>query len=380
MTTLQRYLAREVITATLFVLFALLAIFAFFDLVGQLDDIGRAGYTLQAAFAYVALSQPARTYELMPIAALIGTIYAMAKLASNSEFTIMRVSGMSTRRLTGWVVGVGLIFVVATYLLGEFVAPPAERVAQRVKLQASGAMVAREFRSGVWVRDLARGADGQVSRLRFINVRQVQLDTSVLDWRIFEFDRDFRLRSISTADKGVYEAHDGERHWRLANVVETRLPVVGVDDTAPAPLRTEIVSEPERIWHSELSPEIFGVLLVKPERMGIVSLVQYIQHLTDNRQRSDVYEIALWSKLFYPLAIIVMMMLALPFAYLHVRHGSVSLKIFSGVMIGVAFYMLNKLFAHVGMLHTWPPPLVASLPSLVVLAVALGTLYWIERR
>jgi lipopolysaccharide export system permease protein len=75
-----------------------------------------------------------------------------------------------------------------------------------------------------------------------------------------------------------------------------------------------------------------------------------------------------------------MMMLALPFAYLHVRQGSVSLKIFAGVMIGVLFYMLNKLFSHIGLLHTWPPLVVASLPSLVVLAVALGALYWIERR
>jgi lipopolysaccharide export system permease protein len=114
--------------------------------------------------------------------------------------------------------------------------------------------------------------------------------------------------------------------------------------------------------------------------MAAVELVRYIAHLSANRQQTEPYEIALWNKVFYPLAIVVMMMLALPFAYLHVRQGSVSLKIFAGVMIGVLFYMLNKLFAHLGLLHTWPPLAVAVLPSLVVLAVALGALYWIERR
>jgi lipopolysaccharide export system permease protein len=145
-------------------------------------------------------------------------------------------------------------------------------------------------------------------------------------------------------------------------------------------LRTEIVHAKERRWESALTPDIFGVLLVQPERMAAVELVRYIAHLEDNRQQTGPYEIALWNKVFYPLAIVVMMMLALPFAYLHVRRGSVSLKIFAGVMIGVLFYMLNKLFAHVGVLQIWPPVVIAALPSLVVLAVALGALYWIERR
>jgi lipopolysaccharide export system permease protein len=168
--------------------------------------------------------------------------------------------------------------------------------------------------------------------------------------------------------------------WRLTNVVETRLPLVDPANTAPGAAATEVVREPERAWSTELTPEIFGVLLVRPERMGMLALTQYIRHLSDNRQRSDRYEIALWNKVFYPLAVLVMMALALPFAYLHVREGSVSLKIFSGVMLGVLFYMLNKLFGHLGLLNTWPPVLVAAMPSLLVLSVALAVLYWIERR
>jgi lipopolysaccharide export system permease protein len=134
------------------------------------------------------------------------------------------------------------------------------------------------------------------------------------------------------------------------------------------------------LWPSELTPAIFGVVLVQPERMSIFNLTQYIRHLADNRQRTDRYEIAFWNKVIYPLAVLVMMALALPFAYLHVRAGSVSLKIFSGVMIGVLFYMLNKLFSHLGVLNSLPPVAVAVIPSLVMLSVALTALYWIERR
>jgi len=380
MRTLSRYLRSEIVAATGFVLFALVALFSFFELINQLDDVGQAGYQLRQVFLYVLLSLPTRAYELMPIAVLIGTIYALSKLASNSEFTIMRVSGMSTRRLAYAVLGVGVVLVLVTYALGEFIAPPAERLARQRKLAATGATVAQQFRSGVWVRDAVKSPEGHIERLRFINVARVLPDITVEGWRVFEFDRSFRLRSIATAASGRYVDDPANRGWELTDVVETRLPVVDPNSAAPSTQHTEIVREPQRLWPSELRPDIFGVLLVQPERMSALSLVQYIDHLAENKQQTDRYEIALWNKVFYPLAVVVMMVLALPFAYLHVRAGSVSLKIFTGVMIGVLFYMLNKLFAHLGLLNAWPPVIIAALPSLVVLTVALSALYWIERR
>lgn len=381
MNTLPRYLRREIGLATVFVLFALLAIFAFFELVGELENVGLNGYTLRAALFSVLLSLPSRLYELMPIGALIGTIYALSKLAANSEFTIMRVSGMSTRRLAVWVLRTGVIIVAATYLLGEVIAPPAERLARQVKFEAMNRVIT-EFRSGVWARDVVRSNDGTVERLRFVNVREMRTDATASQWRIFEFDNQFRLRSMLVAERGAYEApaDGGPAVWRLTNVVETRVPVVEPAATERAAATTQVVREGERVWVSELTPEIFGVLLVRPERMGMVALAQYVRHLEENRQRSDLYEIALWNKIVYPLAIFVMMALALPFAYLHVRQGGVSMKIFSGVMLGVGFYMLNKLFSHLGVLNTWPPILVAVMPSLFVLTIALAALYWIERR
>ena len=381
MKTIRRYLWMEIASASLFVLFALLALFLFFDMVAQLDEIGQRGFLFRHALSYVALTLPSRTYELMPIAALIGTIYALSNLAANSEFTIMRVSGMSTRRLMNSLLVIGVAIVALTYALGEFIAPPAERLAQKVRLQATGSAISvREFRSGVWVRDVVKEpSGGGVAAFRFINVRQVRPDASTRDWRVFEFDRDYKLRSIMTAEAGDYSAGSG---WTLTNVVETKLPGPIAAATVPqmAAARTEVVKTAELAWSSELKPDIFGVMIVQPERMAGWDLAQYIQHLSDNRQQTERYEIAFWSKLFHPWAVLVMMVLALPFAFLHVRAGGTSLKIFTGVMIGVAFYGLNKLFAHLGLLNTWPPIIVAALPSLVVLAAAMSALYWIERR
>ena len=92
---LLRYLSREIFASTALVLVAFLGLFAFFDFINELEDVGKGGYTLYQALVYVALTLPARVYELMPIAVLIGTLYALATLAKNSEITVMRASGMS---------------------------------------------------------------------------------------------------------------------------------------------------------------------------------------------------------------------------------------------------------------------------------------------
>jgi len=383
MRTLRRYLWREIASATVFVLLALIGIFALFDLINQMSDLGRSNYEFGHAVTFVALLMPSHTYELMPIATLIGTIYALSKLASNSEFTIMRVSGMTTWRLADAVLWVGFAFVLLAYLFGEIVAPPAEDLAQRFKSRAIGTAVGQEFRSGVWVRDMLHRPDGSTDLMRFVNVALVNPDGTVEYWRIFEFDAALHLRSIATARSGTYEPGQG---WLLTNVVETQLPPVDTQTDPNAPStpdsagQSKIVHEPTRLWHSELTPAIFGVLMVQPERQSGASLVRYINHLSENHQRTDRYEIALWKKVFYPLVCVVMMALALPFAYLHVRAGTVSLKIFAGIMIGVLFYAMNKLFSHLGMINTWPPVVVAGLPALVALIFAMGALYWVERR
>jgi lipopolysaccharide export system permease protein len=88
----------------------------------------------------------------------------------------------------------------------------------------------------------------------------------------------------------------------------------------------------------------------------------------------------MWKKLVYPVAVLVMMALALPFAYIHTRSGGVGVKVFSGIMLGIFFHMLNSLFSHLGLLQNWSPLFSALLPSVVFLAAALLMMWWTERR
>ena len=125
---------------------------------------------------------------------------------------------------------------------------------------------------------------------------------------------------------------------------------------------------------------LLNVLLIKPEKMSAWSLHSFSQHLKDNRQKALRYEIALWTKLLYPVAVVVMMILALPFAYFQSRQGGEGAKIFAGIMIGLAFHFLNRLFGHLGLLNDWPPFVSAVTPTLLFFGIALGMMWLQESR
>jgi lipopolysaccharide export system permease protein len=374
-TTIGRYLAREIATAVVFVLVAFLALFAFFDFINELDDVGRAGYSLAAAALYVLLTLPSRTYEVMPIATLIGSVYALAQLASHSEFTAMRASGLSRTRALGELIRLGAWIALFTALIGEVLAPPAERLAQELRLSSLGSAVGGQLRSGLWIRDSLRDSTGEVQRIRFVNVGELMPDATLRRVRIMEFDQQMRLSEVVKAERGVF-SEPGV--WQLTGVSTTLYHQIETSEPLPL-LRTEIASAATRIWNSELTPALLSVLMVMPERMSALNLFNYIRHLRENQQNTELHEIAFWKKVVYPLAVIVMMALALPFAYLQSRAGGIGYKVFAGIMVGVAFHFLNGLFSHLGLLNTWPPLLAVSIPSIAAFVVAIGLLRWVDR-
>ncbi len=357
MKVIRRYLSAEITASILLVFAALLMLFAFLDLIHELGELGKGNYRLLHIIAFVLLSLPGHVYELFPIAALIGTLFALAQLVASSEYTVMRVSGVSVPRMAFTLVQVGLLFSALTFVIGEFVAPPAERFAQQLRAKAITGVIAQEFRSGLWVKD----------DRNFVNVSQVLPDAVLVGVSIFEFDKDLRLRKISLAQRGEYLLNN---RWRLRDVVQTNF-----DDG-----KMEVSRLVEAEWQSVIDPTLLNVLLVVPEHMSAWNLYSYVQHLRENNQQASRHEIAFWNKLLYPFAVLVMMVLALPFAYTQQRAGGVGAKVFAGIMLGIGYVTLGRLFTYLGLLRDWPPFWSAALPTLLFLALATSMMWWGERR
>lgn len=376
MSTLEKYFAREIARSVFFVLLAFVALLAFFDIVNEIKSVGTGGYTLANALYYVLLGIPGNIYEYMPLAALIGTIFVMAQFASRSEFTIMRVSGLSTMQAIAMLLKIGLVIVVITFLFGELLAPYTFSVAERYKISVLPGSHKQDFQSGLWTKDLIRtnGLTGDVIGSRFLNVNVVDPDGRLIGIRFYDLDNDFRLVKQVTAATAKYQ---GGSVWRLDHVEEIYFPL-SMSDTEMTPVRVNALATLDLT--SEITP---AILLASSadndtDRMSAYDLATYSRHLVDNKQNAEKFEIAFWKKVIYPFAVLVMMALALPFAFLHFRSGGISLKIFTGIMIGVGFYLLNNVFAHIGLLHTWPPFVTAVLPSLIFLSAAMAALWWVE--
>lgn len=379
MKVLTRYVAKEVLIATLFVLVALVALIAFFDLVSQARNIGNR-YSISMALFLTMLKLPSRLYEVMPIAALLGAVYTMSRLASNSEFTIMRVAGLSPFRLAGMMTVPALILIAMTYCLGEWLTPAADMMRNDMdNILFNRKLSARGYSSGVWVKDNVKEQQnaGQAT-VRFVNVHNLIAGehSRTGAWRVFEFDKDGGLIRVLHAPEANYISGRG---WHLKDAKVETLPKITHDET-PMVEKSSARKDVDLMLPSEMRPEILGVLTIKPERMGISDLWQYIAHLKETRQTSDRYQVALWSKVFYPLAIFVMLAVAMPFAYLNTRSGGVSIKIFAGLMIGISFYALNNIFSFLGVLNTWHPMVVAVVPTSVMLICAAVALWLLERR
>ncbi len=367
MKTLRRLIYGEVINAVAFVTLGFLSLFFFIDFVDEVQQLGRPGssYQLVHALTYVTLLVPGHLYELMPITVLIGTITVMARLAQSSEYTILRTSGLDPWRALKTLLMLGLAFVLLTFAVGDYLAPMADRTAQLLKARYTGFITVGQ--TGAWLKEK------QTYSQFAVNVGELAPDSSLRGIRIFEFDNRGFLLSMTQASSATLQDDEA---WLLTDAHRTEFDNRG--DTATTHI--ERASLPTLRWPNQISAEMVSAALLDPDRMRTIDLFQYIRHLQSNAQAAQRYEISFWRKVFYPLSCLVMVVLALPFAYLHFRSGGITGYVFGGVMAGISFFLLNNVFGYMGNLQNWQPWLTAALPGLIYSGLSLTAFGWLVFR
>ena len=302
----------------------------------------------------------------MPIAVLIGAIYALARLAQTSQYTILRTGGLGPWRALWLLTSLGLMFALLTYVVGDWIAPRSERLASELQAMRKGSV--KLGRSGAWLKDHATTPEGE--RSYSVNVGSAEGGSVLHDVRIFEFDADGRLlRRIAAANARV--ARDSV--WTLQDVDITRWIETPQEARAPEQHVAEFV------WPSTLSAAVVAAAVLPVSTMSTTDLYRYIGHLASNEQAAQSQEIQFWKRALYPFACLVMVGLALPFAYLSARAGGISLKVFGGIMLGISFVLLNNVAGHLGLLRDWTPWMVAAAPSALYMLMSLAAFSWLVR-
>ena len=365
MKTIRQLLYKETFMSIAFVAMGFLALFFFFDLVDELPQIGKsfaAGqfgkYQVQHALLFVMLLIPNHLYELLPIAVLIGGVFVMARFAHSSEFTILRTSGLGPGLALRLMLVLGAALVAITFVIGDYVAPLADKTAQLLKARYLGQISIGQ--TGAWLKE-KKG-----NKSYAVNVSAMSANADMLNVRVFEFDAGGSILSTTHAKEAVF---GNDKSWTLKDVRRSDYAIETTTKNKAASIK-QTQLETYR-WPTDLNADMVSVALLKPDRMGTIDLYQYIRHLDANKQVAQLYEIQFWKKVFYPLSCIVMLVLALPFAYLHFRSGGITAYVFGGVMVGISFFVLNNIFDYFGNLLAWNPLFTAAAPSLVYSLLSL---------
>ncbi|MES9861875.1 MAG: LPS export ABC transporter permease LptG [Candidatus Thiodiazotropha sp. LLP2] len=350
-TIFDRYIGRAVLTGIVAVLLLLLVLIGFFEVVAELEDVEH-GYTTGMAYTYVFLGLPRYSYELFPVATLLGSLIGLGVLANNSELMAMRAAGVSIPRIVLSVLKAGLLVLCVVVWIGEYLAPQAEQQAQRMKMEALSDQVSLKTRYGFWSRD------GNT----YINIRQVLPDAQLADLSLYEYDDQTRLQRAVYAERASYK-FDG---WVLQ----------GVSMSTFSDERVQVSQQESMAWQTQLQPSSLDVLTVKPHMLAAWDLWRYIDYLRNNGQASVSYEVAFWGKLAAPLVTLVMLFLSIPFVFGSLRSAGVGQRIFIGAMLGIIFYLLNRAFSYMAVVYSMDALFAVTFPLLLFLGVAL----WMFRR
>lgn len=342
--TLDLYIGRLVANNTLFVLAVLVGVFLLFNFIDQLGDQGIGNYGLPQILSYLLLTVPTLTYEVFPLSILIGTIVALSMLVDTSELVVMRASGASLMRIYRACAKVTILIAIVVFIMGEMLAPEAERRAQQLRASAMQTNVDVGARTGLWIRD------GDT----FINIREVLPDLSLVNVRLFEFDQETRLRSMVRSERGEIDGEIG----KVYDVTQTKL----FDDTV------EVNNLDFALWRTDVTTRILKAFSLKPSQLSISGLNTYISHLRHNAQDTSVFELAYWSKVFFPITTLIMLYVAVPFVYSQTaRGGNVGRNVGWGILFGIIFFVISRSFGYLVLVWNIPPVIGAIIPSVFFL-------------
>jgi lipopolysaccharide export system permease protein len=347
---LSQYMMRTILTSTALVMIVLLALAGLFEFIAQLDDVEN-GYQTPQAILFAALRMPVLAFELMPVSALIGSLLGLGALASNSEIIVMRSAGLSVIRLAGMVSLSGLVMLIFTGLIGEFIGPPLDFYARDMRIEARYGQEEERLGNATWVKD------GPV----YLHLERVSPEFEFGSIYVYRFDENGALQSIAKAENSGIDEND---RWRLENLRETQFKDDGV----------QVVASNLTVESFEVNTELLGNAMAKPLSLSLRGLLTYIDYLERNALDASQYETELWYRVSRSVSVMIMPILALGFVFGSLRTSGTGGRLMIGVVIGLAYYLASEMLANSGQVFNLNPALIAWLPSIVLVLVTMFAL------
>ncbi|MGK0442795.1 MAG: lipopolysaccharide export system permease protein, partial [Pseudohongiellaceae bacterium] len=286
MKKLNRYISQIVGSAILMVLAVIMGLDAIAAILDEMKSITET-YTFLSVIKFVIYSIPGNIYEFLPFAALVGSLAGLGALASNSELVVIRSAGVSTGRILWMVMRPVLLITALGFFISEYIAPHTESIAisdRSIALRGDANVIARE---GLWYRE----------ENRYMHFDVVQPNGILYGVRIYEYNEQRELVVAVKAERAIYQ----QDHWLLEDIAESYFSENRIDTKHLA----------SRVWHSELSPSLLGILVLDPLDLSVQGLWSYSQFLDHQGLNNGSYLLAFWKKLLQPLSTLTLVLVAI---------------------------------------------------------------------
>jgi lipopolysaccharide export system permease protein len=354
--TVDRYIGKAAILGVLLVWVSLTALMMMFSLLGELRDT-TASYGATDVLWFVMLTGPRLAYQIFPVSALMGSLLGIGGLAGNNELVAFRISGVSRLRLAAAGMAGALMITIPVMAIGEWVAPGAEQQARAFRLSQLVGQVIIGGPSGMWMRD---GNDIVNIRRPILTADRGQQSINFQDLEIHHFDGFSGMQKITRAENAFFDG----KQWSLEGVSVVDINPTGV-----------VIEQFERTpWVSGVKPELLESAVTRPFYLSIRSLWDQLKYLQGNGLDDRVYKSAFWEKIFYPLAIIALVLAGMPFVFGSSRHHNHGFRIFIGMTLGGVFMLVNAAAQNLATAYSLPVALSTVLPSLILMVVAVTIL------
>lgn len=347
---LDRYIGRTILSTILATLFMLVSLSGIIKFVDQLRKTGKGDYDVWGAGLYTLLSIPKDIEIFFPMAALLGALLGLGMLATRSELVVMEASGFTRLQIASAVMKTAIPLVLLTMAIGEWVAPVGEQTARNVRAQMLYGSSLLSTKDGMWAKD----------NHDFIYIQNVVDENELSGVSIYHFDNARKLISVRYAGTATYDKD--KQSWILSQVDQSDLSqtnkIVG----------TQTLNEE---WKTTLTPDKLGVVAMNPESLSASGLYEYSKYLKQSGQEANRYWLLFWNKIFTPISVAVMMLMALSFIFGPLRSVPMGVRVVTGISFGFVFYLLDKIFGPLSLVYNVPPLIGALLPSAAFLALSL---------
>ena len=354
MNTLDRYIGKSILGSIFATLLTLVGLSAIIKFVEQFRSVGKGTYDIWQAVAFTGLTIPKDIETFFPMAALLGALMALGNLASRSELVVMQAAGFSRFKIGMAVMKTALPLVLLTMVIGEWGIPQTEQFARDMRARALSGGSMLSMKNGVWAKD------GN----NFVFVRRVMDDAKLNDIYIYTFDRHRNLTELKHANQASYS--ENESKWTLRQVNHS---MISKDEITTSNRLSEK-------WETNLTPDKLGAVSLRPTSLSISGLYNYISFLRETGQDVSRFELTFWRKIFQPVSVGVMMLLALSFIFGSLRSVTAGARIVTGICFGFLFYVVNEIFGQMSVVYNIPAVFGALMPSLLFIVM----IWWLLSR